>query len=234
MDLDQTSALERLPDSISEVWLFGSHARGTSLASSDIDLLVVGDVQAEAHPSLVQEALGLHSQPDVSFYTRGGIKRICEPASIFSWHLRLEALPLVCRVPWLSSCLGKLAPYTRHAEDVEINQELILDAIHSLSESATSCILDAGILATASRNITLVLSHFDGMPDFDPLSPLRARDHHSAPYPLDDRSFMYLRACRVAAERGADIPVGRGLQDLLDLGNSVLTWSRRVKEYVVS
>jgi predicted nucleotidyltransferase len=59
---------------IEEAWIFGSHARGTERASSDIDLLVIGPVDRTAlSERLVEVEQELGRDVNVVAYTRGEI-----------------------------------------------------------------------------------------------------------------------------------------------------------------
>ena len=59
---------------IEEAWIFGSHARGTERPSSDIDLLVIGQVDRTAlSEQLVEVEQELGRDVNVVAYTRGEI-----------------------------------------------------------------------------------------------------------------------------------------------------------------
>lgn len=67
------------------VLLYGSHARGDSLPSSDIDLLQVVENSPRSY------AIGRVS---VVAYTVGQLGEMCLTGSLFAWHLRTEGIVL--------------------------------------------------------------------------------------------------------------------------------------------
>jgi predicted nucleotidyltransferase len=73
----------------SEIWLYGSQARGDTDTLSDVDVLVAGEVDAEALGQLP------YSQPQLSVvrYDWDELELMASYGSLFLHHVRLEGRP---------------------------------------------------------------------------------------------------------------------------------------------
>jgi hypothetical protein len=219
-----------LPEAIEAVWLFGSASRRTDRPESDLDVLVVTSNPEECvDETALMEAFCLPRVPDVSCYTRSGIDHIIEPPSLFAWHLRLEGTPLLDRGQWLTERLERLRPYTSHAKELDLLEQLQQDTYQSLDQDGRSVVFDAAVLATVARNAALLLSDVSGHPDFSPFAPIALRTHPVAPFPLTPSDYLRLRQCRLAVERGLDIPA-LSRDELLGQLNSLSRWLNRLRD----
>ena len=197
-----------LPAPVEAVWLFGSFARHTPKVHSDLDLLVLTDDGATPpEPAFLADVFHLPQLPEVSHYTRGGIVRISRPPSLFAWHLQLEGNPLFERTDWLRYELQSLEPYTSHLDDLDVLRRLHQDVCRSIGKDQKSLVFDAGVLGIIGRNAALLLTHFDGKPDFSAEAPLRALDHPNVRLPITENGYAMLYRSRMAMERGGSAPV---------------------------
>lgn len=232
MDFSQTPRLiAEVRRSVEDVWLFGSFARGRTDSNSDLDVLVVGSSESDARRVADDVGRNHRSAVDLSFYTRAGILLLCHPPSMFSWHLRLEGKCLYARSGFLARALERLQPYRSHLEDLRMNRALVEDVLQSTAD-ASSVVLDAGVLATASRNAALILSHAQGSPDFASDSPVRAKTQRSCGFPLRPEHYRNLQRARCASERGAELDAYPEAQQIRDDAHSVLQWIDEIESYL--
>lgn len=223
---------DNLPGSVEGVWLFGSFARGRSNGDSDLDLLVLGtDGTPPPSPCSLKNTFKLPLLPEVSHYTRSGIRRVTRPASLFAWHLRLEGRPLFERTDWLQNELQTLEPYTAHSEDLRVLSQLFIDAKRSIEDDQRSLVFDTAVLGIIARNVSLVMTHFDGAPDFSVEAPLRLLTHPTTRFPLMSQEYALLHRCRLAVERGADSPE-LSLELVRPLACRIGDWLVQVERYV--
>ena len=207
-----------------EVWLFGSFARGQSNGSSDVDVLVVCEVGDLPPATLGWLRREFGERLDVAQYSYRGLQALAENGSLFTWHLRNEAIPLCRKTNRLEAMLAKMKPYTAHAEDLEVLRALFEDAAESLA-GQRAIRFDLGIVGTVVRNAAIVMHDLFGSHDFSPLAPMRLSSVPGAPkMPIDEADYALLQACRRASERGD--PVGR-VVPLADLMDSVLEGVRQ-------
>jgi Nucleotidyltransferase domain len=199
--------MSAVPAMVDAVWLFGSFARQSRKAYSDLDLLVLtADGDSAPDGSVLKSALDLPQVPDISHYTRSGILRIIDPPSLFAWHLRLEGTPLFQRTDWLQERLCSLQPYNSYVQDLATLQHLHEESRLSLQYDRMSLCFDAGVLGIITRNAALLLTHFDGCPDFSPDAPLSIVDHPTVRLPITRSEYLLLHQSRLAMERGEFAP----------------------------
>ncbi len=234
MDFDPTelSGLG-LPNKVWEVWLFGSHARGTRDSGSDIDVLVVvadeGDLELveTLRRSIPESATAV----DFSTYTLEGIESILEPPSLFALHLKLEGVELLSRNGWLKTRLTSLQPYRHHHRDLATLRDLLRDIVESLTLDDLSGEYDTGVLGTVVRNAGIVLSDHLGRPDFSPWAPLRLQGGSHLCCPLSEAEYEALVTSRRASERGSHGPAV-DYKSLLSLCERIQAWLDRSLEVV--
>lgn len=220
-----------LPASVQAVWLFGSFARHSPSAYSDLDLLVLTEDGATApDPAVLRSIFALPRLPDVSHYTRAGIILITHPPSLFAWHLRLEANPLFERTAWLRCELESLQAYRSHSEDIEILEQLHHEVYRSIEKDEKSLVFDAGVLGIIARNAGLLLTHFDGQPDFSAIAPLRAVAHPIARLPITTDEYAKLHRSRLAIERGHSVPI-LSRDAILDVSYRLGMWLRCLRQH---
>jgi predicted nucleotidyltransferase len=221
----------RLPTNIEAAVLFGSYARNTPSADSDLDVLVLtGEGTSPPETHAIAKALKLSCAPEIAHYTRDGIRRISTPPSLFAWHLRLEGRVLFDRTGWLQAQLQTLSPYVSHASDLNVLRGLYNEAATSIKKSRGSLVYDAGVLAIVVRNAALLLTHFDGAPDFSPAAPLRVLGQPPVPLHLNGRAYALLQECRLAMERGTPSPLVS--QDrLVGIVENIGDWLTKVEPF---
>jgi len=228
MDLDPRLLMPvkslRSCSSVETVLLFGSAARGEVMPESDLDVLILcsDDGPRVGWPDI-----------DLSVYTRAGFEKLVTPPTLFAWHLRLEGLTLFDRVGWVSAQLESLQVYENHVVDAALLVAILQDAVESLeSPTAThTLIYECSTVCTVVRNLSMILTHHAGRPEFGPCVVYAARDALHTPLPLERNALRQLRAARHAAERGAPPPTIE-LPAALEWAKIALAWGQRVLHHL--
>ena len=220
-----------LPIYVDAIWLFGSFARKRPEAASDVDLLVLTQNEnCPPDPCLLRKIFDLPKDPDISHYTRNGIAAIMRPPSLFAWHLRREGVALFERTDWLRRALNALHSYDFHLRDLEILRELLRGAALSLTKDHRSLVFDAGVLSLVARNAGLLLTDYDGSPDFSADAPLLAVHHPTVPLAINGADHRLLKWSRMAMERGSAPPeLDRDL--LMGLADALQQWLDSLRRY---
>ena len=220
-----------LPSCVQAVWVYGSVARNTSTLSSDVDILLLldDDDRCDTH-DLSGCEMQLPSLPvEVATYSIAVMRGLIASGSLFAWHLANEGRPIFERDRALSVELQNLVPYQGFKQDFETLVQLFSDALASLSGGSTLH-FDAGILATVCRNTALLLSATRGRPEFSPWSPVSHRDDCLPRFPLTDAEYGLIRACKLAGERGLNLPSVRADRILL-IGAKLEPWLTSTRAY---
>ena len=187
---------------IYEVWLFGSAARQELTDKSDIDLLVVSDLDV-LPVSMSEQLKKCYGQNiDVAHYSYAGLDILVQQGALFAWHLRDEAVPVRRDVDRLRKMLAEMNPYVGHRGDLEVLLNVFDEAVASL-KIAKSVQFDLGVVGTVIRNTGIIMHHLFGSRDYSPAAPVRLESVHGAPtLPIRERDYDMLNACRHASERG--------------------------------
>lgn len=217
-----------LPVSVDALVLFGSQARATATAESDVDVLVLSEDDPPVIPDFVFGDRVLKGV-QASHYTRSGLKRLLSPPSLFAWHLRAEGVILFDRSGWYTWQVSRLQPFLDHLADLSVLQQVLEEAKLSLSDQR-SLLFDAGVLATIARNAALIFTHFLGRPDFGPMSPLSIAS--PAPvFPIESEFYLRLIAARRAGERGGEAP-SLHPEELLHATAQLEAWLRGILNFI--
>ena len=233
MDFDPTG-LEVAPawaEHILDAWVCGSAARSDLDSESDLDVTVVvaDDLSVDPKGDPVV-AGGLTLPIDASIYTLSGFGSLVQPPSLFAWHLVLEGRLLTWPGP-AAAMLETLEPFCDHREDLRVLHRLAQEAAESLLGGSPSLVFEFGVLATAVRNAALVVTHFDGAPDFSRSAPAILVDHHQVPLPVTLEVYLRMSRARKAGEGvGAAPPVPRALAE--NVGGAVVQWLADCMDYV--
>lgn len=145
-----------------EVWLYGSSARGDWDSSSDVDLLVVGDGAVDL------QQLHLPSRDCISLarYAWPEIEQMAAYGSLFLHHVRLEGRPLVeGRHRRLQSTLASLGSYRRAEQELGCFRRVLADVEESL-HGDHSPDFELAVVATAARHAVILGCYLMGEPDF--------------------------------------------------------------------
>jgi hypothetical protein len=186
----------------SELWLYGSEARGDVDDISDRDLLFVGDGEI-TEKDIPQESRDLLAISTVSRYDWNEIEGMAKYGSLFLHHLRLEgrflASSKTCTLS-LRTILNQLPPYQRVNSDVRAFHTTVEDIRESL-EYGGSPIFELSVLATVIRHASILGCYISGHPTF---GRLRAVETVVDLWNLDPwikMSFAELYAYRLFADR---------------------------------
>ena len=96
--------------------------------------------------------------------------------------------------------LKDLGPFEDHAEDLHVLHQLARESVDTFVVSTDTTVFELGVLGTVVRNAALVITHFDGEPDFSRWAPLKLLDHPVVPLPLDGTVYAALSRARKAGE----------------------------------
>ena len=204
MDFDTTGLIlsPAWAPHVLDCWICGSAARGDMDSMSDIDLTVV--ITDDVEPVAVQGspfiAVGDEVRCDASVYTLSGFLGLVDPPSLFAWHLALEGRHMRESDGPAAALLRDLRPFEDHAEDLRVLCQLAREAADALKVDQNTVAFELGVLATAVRNTALVVTHFDGTPDFSRSAPLRLLDHPIVPLPFQESTYAALIQARKAGE----------------------------------
>lgn len=146
----------------SELWLFGSAARGDVDDLSDVDVLVAGTPSARALDVLPYSA----SRLSVVRYSWDELAHMAAYGSLFLHHVRLEGKPLHPEAgPRLRALLEKLPPY--HRADHELASfRLVLDDVQESLAGEPSPAFELSVIATALRHSCILGCYAMGHPTF--------------------------------------------------------------------
>ena len=204
MDFDATGLIlsPTWAPHVLDFWICGSAARGDMDSMSDIDLTVV--ITDEVDPADLQgnpiTAIGDEVRCDASVYTLSGFLGLVDPPSLFAWHLALEGRRVRESDGPAAALLRDLRPFEDHAEDLRVLCQLAREAADALEAGQNTMTFELGVLGTAVRNTALVVTHFDGTPDFSRSAPLRLLDHPVVPLPFHEATYAALTQARKAGE----------------------------------
>lgn len=155
--------------STTEVWLYGSTARGDRVVDSDIDLLIVGDGVVDL------DSLELPSDGVVSAsrYSWPEVEQMASYGSLFLHHIRREGQPLIespeMRMQRILSALG---PYARADQELDCFSRVVDDVERSLTHDH-SVHFELSVLATAARHAAILGCYRLGQPNFGRESAFR-------------------------------------------------------------
>ena len=185
-----------------DCWICGSAARGDMDSMSDIDVTIVitDEVEAADLQGSPITAMGNEVRCDPSVYTLTGFLGLVDPPSLFAWHLALEGRRVKKSGGPAAALLGDLRPFEDHAEDLRVLYQLAREAADALEAGQSTMAFELGVLGTAVRNTALVVTHFDGKPDFSRRAPLGLLDHPIVPLPLHEATCATLAEARKAGE----------------------------------
>ena len=191
-----------------EVWLFGSYARDESNVSSDVDVLVVCDGADVPRATVAWLRRKFGGRLDVAHYSYRGLEGLAAKASLFTWHLRYEGVPLWRRRDRLAGILAKMRPYAAHGADLDVLLAVLDDAAKSLA-ARHAVQFDLGVVGTVVRNAGIIMHDLLGSRDFSPEAPVRLSSIRGAPkLPIGEADYRLMQACRRASERGERVELG--------------------------
>lgn len=144
-----------------EVWLFGSRARGDTDARSDMDILVVGEGG--------RPPLDLPFPADtlsVVTYSWPEIEHMAGYGSLFLLHVALEGQPMIApRTSRLRALLDQLPPYARADHELACFVRVLDDVERSLQQDHAPA-FEMSVVATALRHACILGCYALGRPTF--------------------------------------------------------------------
>jgi len=156
------------------IWLYGSHARGDSDPLSDIDVLMVGDANAEPG-DFDSNCLDTYTNFSVSRYTWDELRGMAAYGSLFLQHLRLEGRRLhedrACSGQ-LHTLLEGMPSYRLAARDIAGFRVALCDVEASLGFSDT-VVYELGVLGTVIRHSSILGCWLLGVPTFSRTLPVQ-------------------------------------------------------------
>ena len=216
-----------------DFWICGSAARGDMDSLSDIDFTVV--VTDEVDPRGIQGnpiiAIDNEARCDASVYTLSGFRGLVDPPSLFAWHLALEGQHLGVSEGPAAALLKDLRPFEDHVEDLHVLCQLAREASDALRAGRDTMTFELGVLGTVVRNTAIVVTHFDGTPDFSRCAPLRLLDHPVVPLPFQGAGYAALAQARKAGE-GVAVAPKVCHDEYQRVANCITEWISRCIQYV--
>jgi hypothetical protein len=204
-----------------EIWLYGSHARGDQLPDSDLDVLVAGDELA-----LVKKVgLPAVEHLSISHYEWEEIEQMASYGSLFLHHLKLEGQPLL-ETPQqkMRHLLESLGEYRRSGRELESFRRVLDDVEISLGGDF-SAPFELSVVATAARHAAILGCYIEGEPNFGRDSAFRQLLPHLG-YTRDAvEEFVALYRFRRADDRGRPPEPEVSAAEVLD-------WVARVRRLI--
>jgi hypothetical protein len=141
---------------------------------------------------------------------------------LFAWHLYAETIPIFEQRPFLSS-LGRPNPYTDGVQDVQSFHKILKGIPDQVNENQYNAIYETGLIYVCVRNIAMAASWaLCDKPDFSRYSPFHLRYVRESPISLD--SYEITMACRMAAQRGLEPPLGVDAEFALRMYGQLDPW----------
>lgn len=169
----ESNPLER-----AEIWVYGSVARGTHSAFSDLDVLVVSD--GEPDPSLVRTAIADLPQAEhhsVRRYSWGEIAEMADYGSLFLLHLKLEGRLLfsTSEASMVSKMLSSLPDYRYELRDILGFLGALDDVSWALSDAQDDddVLFELGVIATVIRHCSILACYKLHAPRFQMADSIR-------------------------------------------------------------
>jgi len=152
-----------------EVWLYGSSARGDNDASSDVDVLVAGELDVD----IDKLCFSTDASISITRYSWRELEQMAGYGSLFLHHVRLEGRPLVeTGDKRLETLLGSLGRYTRAHQELRCFSQVLGDVEQSL-DGDHSVAFELSVVATAARHAAILGCYLLSQPDFGRTSAFR-------------------------------------------------------------
>lgn len=153
-----------------EIWLYGSVARGTHTDLSDLDLLVAPQLGPEELPevSAALRDLPQFGRRSLTVYSWQQLADMAAYGSLFLLHLHAEGRMVYGEGDGygLIELVEDLPPYSRADHDLQGFLQALLDAEESLIEGGDPS-YELGVVATVVRHCSILTTYLGGSPVFD-------------------------------------------------------------------
>jgi Nucleotidyltransferase domain len=186
-----------------EIWPYGSNARGDQAPDSDVDVLVAGE---DAKLIETVELPG-EGRLSVSHYEWAEIEQMASYGSLFLHHLRLEGRPLL-ESPGheMRRLLASLGEYQRAERELESFRR-VLDDVEESIKGDFSAPFEMSVIATAARHAAILGCYAIGEPTFGRESAFRLILPRLGYHDQDVEEFISLYRFRRADDLGGALPV---------------------------
>lgn len=146
----------------SEIWLFGSVARGDLDARSDVDVLIAGPAEGAGLDELAYPSEAL----SVVQYSWSELEHMAGYGSLFLQHVRAEGRPVVAATPSrLRALMATMSSYSRADRELTSFVRVLDDVERSLSADHSPA-FELSVIATALRHACILGCNAIGRPTF--------------------------------------------------------------------
>lgn len=217
-------------DSIFNISIFGSYARGEADKNSDLDIMVIlnnYDNYSTIHDKIERIiTLKYHKEASISRYSKKKIVSLFRDGDLFAWHLFLESKPLF-NFSSLSELLNKPNDFKLAFFSVTDLLNIYDDVKINVIKVPENIIFEAGISYVCLRNVAMCASwEFCAQPIFSRNAPFMLE---KIAFPLTLKEYETLSLCRLSGQRGFTSPVLQ-LGQFLELFAKGRSWILQIKE----
>jgi hypothetical protein len=206
----------------SEIWLYGSRARGDTDALSDVDVLVAGAPDRQALERLPYPS----HQISIVQYDWDELELMASYGSLFLHHVRLEGRPLETpKSSRLSTLLNTLPPYERATRELA-SFDTVLDDVECSLAGDHSPAFELSVIATALRHSCILGCYAIGQPTFGRRTAFAVFLGHVG-YPSLVHAAQELYEFRLHEDARANVPFAATTEDVRD-------WLARAREIVAA
>ena len=159
------------------VWLYGSVSRGDADASSDIDLLVLGDMDDRDLQNLVARNPLLKQQVESGAdlapirFSWDEAEQMASYGSLFFHHVRSEGQMLeACDNGRSTGLLDQLCPYQRGQAEMKCFRTVLVDVARALGRDHSPA-FELSVIATALRHAFILGCYVQREPTFGRVTP---------------------------------------------------------------
>jgi hypothetical protein len=204
-----------------EVWLYGSSARGDRDHSSDVDLLVIG--QGDVDWKEVE--LPARERLSISRYAWEEVEHMAEYGSLFLHHVREEGYPLrQAGGGRLRRLLSRMGPYARADRELACFSA-VLDDVDDSTDGDCSPPFELSVIATAVRHASILGCYLIGDPSFGRTSAFRTLLPQLGYAPAFVDEVVDLYSFRRADDEGRELSNRASTED-------VRLWVMRVRRII--
>jgi hypothetical protein len=183
------------------VWLYGSHARGDSDSKSDVDILVVADM--ESWKAQISRHVGCFGKASVSRYSWAELQSMANQGSLFLQHLRMEGISLF-ESPESRGALARLLngmSNYKHARRDVMAFDVVLKDVNEELLAGSPIEYELSVLGTVLRHASILGCHLINKPCFGRIEPVQIFSNALGLPAAIGREFPLLYEFRLASER---------------------------------
>lgn len=221
---------KKIPHSVINVSVFGSHIRKDNDVNSDLDVLVVvndgsGTTPSDCITEYISEMFG--EIPSISWYGENKIRQLFSDGDLFGWHLFLESEHLY-GTKTLREIAGKPSEYKTALNDIEDLRRIAVSVDKSLKKSPENAVFEMGILYVCARNIAMPAAwQLARKPAFGRYSPYAIP---SIEFPIPLATYELAVESRMASQRGRCPPTAVTADLVMAMQRPLLEWCDQIIE----